>query len=146
MFKDYFVDLHIHIGRTRKGAAVKISAAPSLTLQNIMSYARTTKGMNIVGVIDCHVPDVIAEVEDALLNGEAYELEEGGIQYPDVTLFLGTEIELNDEESQGPIHVLAFLPTIKKMKEFSEWLSVRMKNPTLSSQRLYETSKNVQKK
>lgn len=146
MLNDYFVDLHIHIGRTKEGAPVKISAAPSLTLRNIIEYARTVKGMDIVGIIDCHVPSVLNEVEEAIKDGVAIALEEGGIQFQEVTLFLGTEVEINDENCQGPIHVLAFFPTVERMKEFSDWLRPRMKNITLSSQRMYDTAINVQKK
>ncbi|TWI57970.1 uncharacterized protein (TIGR00375 family) [Halalkalibacter nanhaiisediminis] len=146
MLQQYVVDLHIHIGRTRSGAAVKISAAPSLTLANIIRGAASTKGIDIIGVIDCHVPEVLDEIEESIHNGEAYLLEEGGIQYTGVTLFLGTEIELLDDQGQGPIHVLVFLPTIEKMRIFSDWLAMRMKNRTLSSQRIYERTKGVQMK
>lgn len=146
MFREYYLDLHIHIGRTKTGAPVKIAAAPSLTLKNIIEFARTKKGIDIVGVIDCHVPAVLAEVEEAIRANEAYEMEGGGIRFHDVTLFLGSEIEINDEACQGPIHVLAYFATLEQMKCFSAWLKERMKNITLSSQRLYETGKNVQKK
>ncbi|NEU30817.1 TIGR00375 family protein [bacterium LRH843] len=144
--KKYIMDLHIHIGRTKSGAPVKISAAPSLTMENIIREAINKKGIDIVGVIDCHVAEVLKEIEESVANGEAYEPAGGGIQYPGVTLFLGTEIELSDEEGQGPIHVLAFFPTIEKMRTFSQWIGKRMKNPTLSSQRIYERAKNVQSK
>lgn len=144
--QDYVTDLHIHIGRTRSGAAVKISAAPSLTLENILRESASKKGIDIVGVIDCHVQEVLDEIEEAINNGEAYSLEEGGIQYSGVTLFLGTEIELSDDDGQGPIHVLVFLPSVEKMRAFSLWLAERMKNPTLSSQRIYERTKTVQAK
>ena len=142
----YVMDLHIHIGRTRTGAAVKISAAPSLTLANILRQATSKKGIDIIGVIDCHVPEILDEIEDVIQHGEAYPLEEGGVQYPGLTLFLGTEIELLDDAAYGPIHILAFLPSVEKMRLFSDWLAERMKNRTLSSQRIYERPKTVQAK
>ncbi|MFC0473376.1 endonuclease Q family protein [Halalkalibacter kiskunsagensis] len=143
-FQSYVADLHIHIGRTRLGAAVKITAAPSLTLQSIIQYAADIKGIDIVGVIDCHVIEVLKEIEDDINMKKAVPLLGGGIQYPGVTLQLGTEIELYDENCKGPIHVLCYMPTIEKMRAFSRWLAARMKNPTLSSQRIYENAKNVQ--
>ncbi|MFC0558219.1 endonuclease Q family protein [Halalkalibacter alkalisediminis] len=144
--QDYVADLHIHIGRTRLGAAVKITAAPSLTLKSIIHFAREVKGVDIIGVIDCHVPEVINEIEDDLLSGVAFEKTEGGIEYSGVTLLLGSEIELYDENCHGPIHILAYLPTIVAMREFSEWMARRMKNPSLSSQRIYEKAKVLQRK
>ncbi|WP_227935073.1 endonuclease Q family protein [Alkalihalobacillus deserti] len=144
--QDYVADLHIHIGRTRLGAAVKITAAPSLTLKSIIHYAKEIKGVDMIGVIDCHVQEVINEIEDDLTSGEAFELTDGGVQYSGVTLLLGSEIELYDENCRGPIHILAFLPTIKAMREFSEWIAQRMKNSSLSSQRIYERAKVLQRK
>ncbi|GAE36857.1 DNA helicase II [Halalkalibacter akibai JCM 9157] len=138
--------MHIHIGRTRLGAAVKITAASSLTLKSIIHYAKEIKGIDIVGVIDCHVREVLCEIEDDIANGIAIELEDGGINYSGVTLLLGSEIELYDENCQGPIHVLAFLPTLAAMHEFSEWISTRMKNSSLSSQRIYENARVLQQK
>src|SRR5690606_13889575 len=40
----------------------------------------------------------------------------------------------------------AFMPTIEKMKIFSTWLSKRMKNITLSSQRIYVSGRELQEK
>ncbi|WP_332691296.1 endonuclease Q family protein [Halalkalibacter lacteus] len=145
-FRSYVADLHTHIGRTRLGAAVKITAAPSLTLQSIIRYAVEIKGIDMVGVIDCHVEEVLKELDEDIENGEAVPLIGGGIRYPGVTLLLGTEIELFDENCQGPVHVLCYLPTIESMKEFSLWLAKRMKNPSLSSQRIYENAKILQMK
>jgi len=44
--------LHIHIGRTRTGRAVKITGAKTLTLSNILHIAKNQKGIDIVGVIE----------------------------------------------------------------------------------------------
>ncbi|MDT8859840.1 endonuclease Q family protein [Alkalihalobacillus sp. MEB130] len=144
--QQFVVDLHIHIGRTRLGAAVKITAAPSLTLQSIIHYAVNIKGIDLIGVIDCHVKEVLNELEEKIETGEAFPLKDGGVQFPGVTLLLGTEIELLDDQCKGPIHVLVFMPTIETMKEFSEWLATRMTNPNLSSQRIYEKAHTVQLK
>lgn len=142
----YYVDLHIHIGRTISGKPVKITGAKSLTIENILIEASEVKGMDMIGVIDCHVPEVLDELERLIEKGEVYEQKEGGLRFKDVTLILGSEIEIYDKNCHGPIHVLIFLPTIEKMRDFGEWLRSRMKNITLSSQRIYESGIEFQKK
>ncbi|WP_449538374.1 endonuclease Q family protein [Ferdinandcohnia sp. Marseille-Q9671] len=143
---NYFVDLHIHIGRTNSGKPVKITGAKTLTIENILRESTEIKGMDMIGVIDCHVPEVIQELEALIARGEVYPYEEGGLRFKNVTLILGSELEIYDENCKGPIHVLAFMPTIETMKDFSTWLTARMKNITLSSQRIYESGKELQKK
>ncbi|WP_017755666.1 endonuclease Q family protein [Calidifontibacillus oryziterrae] len=142
----YFVDLHIHIGRTQTGRPVKITGAKSLTIENILVEASNIKGMDMIGVIDCHVPEVLQELVNLLADGKMSELEGGGLRYGNVTLILGSEIEVYDEHCQGPMHVLAYMPTLETMNELSDWLSKRMKNITLSTQRIYETAENLQVK
>jgi uncharacterized protein (TIGR00375 family) len=144
--EEYFVDLHIHIGRTATGKPVKITGAKSLTIENILVESTTIKGMDMIGVIDCHVPEVLAELEVLINKGEVIELVDGGLRFQHVTLLLGTEIEINDDYCKGPIHVLAYLPTMSTMKEFSTWMAERMKNITLSSQRMYVNGIDLQKK
>ncbi|QHA92394.1 endonuclease Q family protein [Bacillus sp. N1-1] len=141
-----YADFHIHIGRTRTNKAVKITGAKSLTLSSILKEARSRKGLDMIGVIDCHVPEVIAELEEYIDRGLGYELRDGGIRFGSLTLILGTEIEIYDENCHGPIHVLVYLPNLSKMKHFSEWLNSRMKNVTLSSQRIYEKAEVIQEK
>ncbi|WP_246942384.1 endonuclease Q family protein [Bacillus pinisoli] len=144
--EEYYVDLHIHIGGTATGKPVKITGARSLTIENILIESTERKGLDMIGVIDCHVPEVLHELETFIQKGEVVELEEGGLRFQHVTLILGTEIEIYDENCKGPIHVLAFIPTIAKMKEFSAWMSQRMKNITLSSQRMYVQAVELQTK
>jgi uncharacterized protein (TIGR00375 family) len=142
--KHYYVDLHIHIGRTRSGKPVKITGAKSLTLGNILKNATEVKGLHMIGIIDCHVPEVLAELEEKISNGEIEEHDEGGLWFDGGCLILGSEIEIYDEKCNGPIHLLAFLPTVAKMKQFSTWMSGHMKNVTLSSQRLYVDGDKLQ--
>ncbi len=142
----YYVDLHIHIGRTNTGKPVKITGAKSLTIENILDVSTDIKGMDMIGVIDCHVPEVLNELERLVHVGDVFQYEKGGLRFKNVTLLLGSEIEVYDENCHGPIHVLVFFPTIEKMRKFSYWLSSRMKNITLSSQRIYETGKELQKR
>jgi len=145
--KRYFADLHIHIGRTKTGKAVKITGAKTLTLTNILKMAYEQKGIDIVGVIDSHSPEVIEEIEDLIHEGKLFPLNEGGLLYENrITLILGSELEIYDLSCRGPIHVLCYLPTLESMKVFSSWLSTQMKNIQLSSQRIYATGRELQKR
>ncbi|WP_188453732.1 endonuclease Q family protein [Virgibacillus oceani] len=142
----YFADMHIHIGRDMYNKPVKITGAKSLTLTNILKEASRNKGIHMVGVIDSHAPAVQEEIKQLITEGKAEELKDGGIRFEKVTLLLGSEIEVYDEYCKGPIHVLAFFPTLRKIGAFSEWLTTKMKNITLSSQRYYGTGKELQYK
>lgn len=143
---DYFVDLHIHIGRDIFNDPVKIAASNKLTLTNVLKEASRRKGIDIVGIIDCHAPAVQTEIENLLHEGVAKEIADGGVAFEQVTLIMGSEIEVYDEHCKGPIHVLCYFPTLHSIKQFSEWLVGKMKNITLSSQRYYGTGKALQLK
>jgi len=143
---EFYADLHIHIGRTNSGRAVKITGARTLTLTNIIRHARDIKGLDIVGIIDCHSPEVITELEDLIAAGEITEHPDGGLMYGTLGIFLGSELEINSEETTGPIHVLCFFPYLKTMAAFSDWLKLHLKNVHLSSQRVYVTGKELQEK
>lgn len=144
--KDYFVDLHIHIGRTETGRAVKITGAKTLTFSNIIAHARDLKGLHMVGIIDCHSPEVIMEMERLLEEGRLLELEEGGLYYEGLTVIPGSELEIYDEGTNGPIHVLCYFANLRTMKIFSNWLANHLKNIHLSSQRVYVTGRELQEK
>lgn len=142
----YFVDLHIHIGRDYHNRPVKITGAKTLTLSNILKEADEKKGLDMVGVIDCHAPAVQAEIQELIDTKQAKELKDGGIQFKQVTLILGSEIEIYDENCKGPIHVLCFFPTLASMSAFTAWLRERMTNINLSSQRYYGSARDLQYK
>lgn len=146
MLQPFFADMHIHIGRDMYDKPVKITGAKSLTLTNILLESSRNKGIHMVGIIDSHAPHVQQELKQLLASKQARELEDGGIRFENVTLILGSEVEVNDENCQGPIHVLLFLPTLAKMEEFTEWLATRMTNINLSSQRYYGSAKALQYK
>ncbi|WP_426453452.1 endonuclease Q family protein [Paenibacillus sp. S-38] len=141
--KPYYADLHIHIGRTEAGEAVKISAANNLTFYNIAHEASERKGIEIIGIIDSHSPGVQREMEHYLMNGEMEEHPEGGIAYHRTTVMLGCELEVR-EPGMGPVHLIAYLPKLADMQSFTGWLSKHMKNVQLSSQRLYVPSRELQ--
>lgn len=143
---DCYADFHIHIGRTSSQKPVKITASDSLTLTRILEEASSRKGLDMIGIIDCHVPEVLDEIENEIKNGKAFELDEGGIRFENITLILGSEIEVYDDKCNGPIHVLVYLPDLTLMKHFSDWLIGRMTNVNLSSQRIYEDAYTLQSK
>ena len=142
--KEYYADLHIHIGRTRSGKAVKITGAKNLTLDNILQAANGRKGLDMIGIIDSHSPEILEEMEEAICCGDMKEMAGGGLLYRNTALIPGSEIEVYDHNCQGPIHVLAYFPTMGAMREFSNWMSSRVKNITLSSQRIYCAAKVLQ--
>ncbi len=136
---EIFADLHVHIGRSKSNKPIKITAAKSLNFENIAKECVERKGINVVGIIDCASPYVIEDIEEFLKNGEAYEIEEGGIIYKDkICIILGSEIEtseINDEGKTGSAHNLCYFPTLNDIKQFSKEMSYHIKNITLSSQR-----------
>src|SRR5699024_9572120 len=69
-------------------------------------YFTHTKGIDLIGIIDCHVPSVQQEMKQLIATGKAQERPDGGIQFERATLLLGSEIEVYDEHCHGPIHVL----------------------------------------
>ncbi|PLR99820.1 endonuclease Q family protein [Bacillus sp. T33-2] len=142
----YFADFHIHIGRTKSGRAVKITGAKTLTFSNIIEHARGKKGLDMIGIIDCHSPEVLLEMEELMDLGELKEHPDGGVMYGGMSIIPGSELEINDEHTLGPVHVLCFFPFIKTMKDFSAWLSGHLKNINLSSQRVYISGKELQEK
>jgi len=54
--KEYYVDLHVHIGRASDGRIIKGGTARNLTFANIAYEARYRKGINAIGVVDCVSP------------------------------------------------------------------------------------------
>lgn len=144
--KDYFADLHIHIGRTFTGKPVKITASKTLTFFNIIKHARDQKGLHMIGIIDCHSPEVLLEIEDLFLSGRLVEHPAGGLLFGGLTIIPGTELEIYDKNCQGPVHLLCYFPYLKTMKEFSGWLSGNVKNIHLSSQRVYVSGRELQEK
>ena len=144
--KTWYADLHIHIGRTLTGKAVKITGSRNLTLPRIIEHARNEKGLDMVGIIDCHAPEVLKELEELEAQGELEAHPDGGLMSGGLCIIPGSELEINGEDTSGPIHVLCFFPDIRTMKEFSVWMSGYMKNINLSSQRIYVDGKELQRK
>ena len=136
---EIFADMHVHIGRTKNNKPIKITAARSLNFENIAKECVDRKGISVVGIIDCASPYVIEDIEEFLSQGEAYEIEDGGIIYKDkVCIILGSEIEtseINDDGKTGSAHNLCYFPRLEDIKAFSNEMKNHIKNITLSSQR-----------
>ena len=137
--KEIFADLHVHIGRSESGKPIKITGARSLQFANIAEECYSRKGIEVVGIIDCASPYVIEDIENFLKNGDAYELEDGGIIYKDkVCIILGSEVEtseINEKGKNGSAHNLCYFPHLTDMKAFSKEMSKHIHNITLSTQR-----------
>lgn len=136
MLTSIFADLHIHIGGTMSGKAVKITASRKMTLQSILEEASERKGMEMIGVIDAHAPEVQAELQELIDRKVAVAHPDGGIHYKRTMLLLGCELEIK-EPDRGEAHFLCYMPDLRRMRLFTEWLAVRCKNVHLSSQRVY---------
>lgn len=136
---EIFADLHIHIGRSENNKPIKITAARSLNFANIAKECVNRKGINVAGIIDCASPYVIEDIENFLKNGDAYEIEDGGIIYKDkVCILLGSEVETSEvgrNRKSGAAHNVCFFPHLSDIKAFSNELSHHLKNITLSTQR-----------
>ena len=137
--EEIFADLHVHIGRSKNGKPIKITAARSLNFENIAKECADRKGINVVGIIDCASPYVIEDIEEFLKTGEAYEIEDGGIIYKDkVCILLGSEVETSEVSRNGKCgaaHNVCFFPHLKDIKAFSSEMNQHIKNITLSTQR-----------
>jgi uncharacterized protein (TIGR00375 family) len=132
--KKYFMDFHVHIGRSNSGAPVKITASRDLTFANIARECKDRKGIDIVGIVDCASPEVIDDISQLINSGGMKPLKEGGLIYQDkVTIILGSEIETK-EANGGLSHQIAFFPYFEDIKEFSKTLSNLVANVSLSSQ------------
>lgn len=141
--KDCYCDLHVHIGKASNGQSVKISGSRDLTFAGIAKEAAERKGIELIGIIDSHSPPVQQDIMDCLESGEMTEAEGGGISYRGTTIVLGAEIEIR-EPGRKECHVLAFMPDLNTMMDFSSWMSRHMRNINLSSQRLYAPSRVLQ--
>lgn len=97
----------------------------------------------MIGIIDSHSPGVLRDIQRSLESGEMTLAEGGGIAYRGTTIILGTEIEIR-EPGRKECHVLAYMPDVERMTDFSAWMSRYMRNVNLSSQRLYAPARELQ--
>lgn len=133
MLKNFFADMHIHIGADKTGQPVKITASRKLNFANILDESLQNKGLDMISIIDCASPIVIKDIENLLAKGEMEELADGGIKYGDLTIILGSEVE-SREENGGQAHYLAYFPYLDNIKEYSSIMKQYITNINLSSQ------------
>ncbi|QDR80786.1 endonuclease Q family protein [Sporomusa termitida] len=134
MLKQYFADLHIHVGMSESGKWVKIPTSRQLTVRGILSEATDRKGMNIIGIVDALSPLVLADIKKLTAEGLLVPVPNGGYLYKEKTLLLlGAEIETR-EEGGGLAHTLVFIPDLPTMAAFSAYMSQFIRNISLSSQ------------
>lgn len=124
----YFVDLHVHIGRSSLGKITKRGTSNNLTFSNIAYEAHHRKGIQVIGVVDCVSPWILRDIEELLHSGELDELAGGGMIYSDdLVILLGSEIETREAHGCSA-HSLMFFPGLAQVKEFSRIMDNHMTN------------------
>lgn len=124
----YFVDLHVHIGRSSGGREIKKATANNLTFENIAHESYYRKGIEVIGVVDCISPYVLEDIDALIERGELVEKKGGGMEYRGgQTLILGAEIETHEAEGCSS-HSLCFFPTLKQIKDFAGDMCKHIKN------------------
>lgn len=132
--RHFHCDLHVHIGKSSSGRAVKITAAQDLTFANIAAECADRKGIDLVGIVDCASPPVIEDIEALLESGEMVPLPGGGLRYHDrVTVITGAEFETR-EPGGGMSHHVSYFPDLETLRGFSEAIGCHVTNRELSSQ------------
>lgn len=133
--KQYFADLHVHIGATSEGRPVKITASRKLTFANIVKEALERKGIEILGIVDCACPGVMRDIRELCRQKVLEERGDGGLTHRDqLTVLLGSEVEAVEEDGAVSHHV-AYFPFLRQIDEFASVMSRYITNPELSSQR-----------
>ncbi len=124
----YYVDLHVHIGRSSGGMEIKKATANNLTFENIAHESLYKKGINVIGVVDCISPYVLEDIDALVARGELVEKQKGGMEYRgSQTLILGAEIETHEKHGCSS-HSLCFFPSLAVIKKFSEEMSKHIRN------------------
>lgn len=137
--KQFFADLHIHVGCTDNGTWVKIPTSRRLTVRNILHEADCRKGIEIIGIVDSMSPPVLEDLNRLLAEGEIIAQAGGGYLFQGGTaMILGAEIETAEADGKQS-HTLIFLPDIATMTAFSATMSKHIRNIGLSSQNAHMT-------
>lgn len=141
--KGSYLDLHIHIGRSNDGKAVKITASRNLTLENILKECLEKKGIDLIGIVDCASSGVLQDIKELIAQGELSVLDKGGLRYRDrLTLFTGVELETR-ELGGGQAHYLSFFPKLENLQRFADFVAQKVKNPQLSSQACHMSAREL---
>src|SRR3989339_2245355 len=106
--KQFFVDLHVHIGRSFSGLEIKKATANNLTFENVAYESYFRKGIEIIGAVDCISPFVLEDIDKLINDGRLIEKKHGGLQYlKEQVLIVGAEIETHEKKG-GSSHSLCF--------------------------------------
>lgn len=125
---EYYVDIHVHIGRSSAGREIKRATASNLTFENIAYESRYRKGINVIGVVDSISPWVIEDIQNLMDRGEIIECKKGGLEYKkDLNIILGAEIETR-EIMKCNAHSLVFFQYFEQVKSFSKEMEKYLKN------------------
>lgn len=132
--KQYFADLHIHVGCNNVGKWIKIPSSSKLTVRNILEEACNRKGLDIVGIADALSPLVQADLNIMIEEGLLKAVTGGGYTYKNkLLLLLGGEIE-TVEENRKTAHTLLYFPDLWTIQKFSILMSAYIRNINLSCQ------------
>lgn len=141
--KQYFADLHVHVGFSCDGKPVKISGARNLTVKNIIDESSRRKGINIIGLVDCASPRVYQDIDIMIEKGEITPHPKGGLLLNnDFCLIPAVEIE-TIEGNNCVAHSISFFPDMYRVKQFSNTMTKYIRNINLSSQRAYITAREL---
>lgn len=134
----FYGDLHVHLGAAGGRKPVKITAAASLTLPNILREAAGRKGLHMVGVVDAQTRGALEELRGLVNTGELLSQADGGLRYHGrLTLIPAAELEVRPPAGADPghpAHFIVYLPTLEALEGLAHALAARVKNPYLSSQ------------
>lgn len=144
MLKPYYVDLHVHLGKSGDGSPVKVTASAKLTFANCIDEAVDRKGLDVLGIVDCGSRKVLKDIRDLMKRGHLIEMEDGGLRHREkVTILLGSEVETSEEEGRRIAHHLIYFPFLKQMEEFSKVMGRYITNIDLSTQRARLTGREL---
>lgn len=129
-----YADLHIHVGSTKKGKPVKITASRKLTLPALVNTAQE-KGLQLLGLVDASCSGVLEDLKDLAEQGTLQPVEGGGCRWGDIILFPGSEVELTHTNGRAA-HFLAYFPNLEAVEEYAFALRPYVTNPALSTQRV----------
>jgi len=134
--KEYFADLHVHVGRSSDGRPVKIAASSAMTLQGVLEECRSRKGIDLVAVVDAASLGVQADIESLIGTGDLTPQPNGGLRYGDGPVLIpAVELEVGGA-GRGPAHYVLYLPDLAAVRKVVRFLSPRVTNMQLSTQRV----------
>lgn len=123
-----WADLHVHIGQAN-GRMIKVAASSAMSLFSVLKTAENDKGLDVLGVVDCGCPSVLAEIGSLIEQGHLLLKDRGDIETPNgLFLVLGAEVE-----SREGAHFITYFPHLKAVKSWQEVMAKEVKNLELST-------------